>query len=83
MIPMKQKSSTQAFLALMQDAQNFKRTCHWRKTTIEIYSDYIDAEYRITDTIRSIPVNNADEWRMFASDDELVLVLTYYYEDEA
>lgn len=79
---MKQKSATQAILALMQDAQQLKRVRGWRKTTVEFYSDYIDAEYRITDTIRTIPEHLADEWRMFASDDELVLVLTYNYDPE-
>lgn len=79
---MKQKSATQAILALMQDAQQLKRVCGWRKTTVEIYSDYIDAEYRITDTIRAIPQNRADEWRMFASNDEICLVLTYNYDPE-
>lgn len=76
------KSSTQALLALMQDAQKIKRVHHWRKASVEFYSDYIDVEYRIYDTLRDIPDNNADEWRMFASDDALVLVLTYYYEEE-
>lgn len=79
---MEKKTSTQAVITLMQDAQRFKRVCHWRKTTVEFYSDYIDAEYRISDTVRSIPENNADEWRMFAINDEIVLVLTYYFEDE-
>lgn len=79
---MSTKTSTQAILALMQDAQKFKRVQEWRKTTVEFYSDYIDAEYRIRGTLRAIPDNNADEWRMFASDDELVLVLTYYCEEE-
>lgn len=79
---MKQKSSTQAVLALMQDAQQLKRVCGWRKTTVEFYSDYIDAEYRITDTVRAIPEHRADEWRMFASGDELCLVLTYNYDPE-
>lgn len=76
---MKQKSSTQAVLALMQDAQQLKRVCGWRKTTVEFYSDYIDAEYRITDTIRAIPEHHADEWRMYAQDNELYLVLTYCF----
>lgn len=76
------KNSTQAVLALMQDAQQLKRVREWRKTTVEFYSDYIDAEYRIRGTLRAIPDNKADEWRMFASDDELVLILTYYYEEE-
>lgn len=79
---MKQKTSTQAILTLMQDAQSFKRLYQWRKAAVEIYSDYIEAEYRTSDTIRAIPENKADEWRMFASSDELVLVFTYYYEDE-
>lgn len=79
---MKQKSSTQAVLALMQDAQQLKRVCGWRKTTVEFYSDYIDAESRITDTVRAIPEHRADEWRMYAHDNELYLVLTYYYEPE-
>lgn len=78
---MKHQSSTQAILAVMQDAQFFKKTCKYRKATIEIYSDYIDVEYRTSDTVRQIPENHADEWRIFASCDELVLVLTYYYED--
>jgi hypothetical protein len=79
---MKQKSSTEAILTLMQDAQQFKRVNQWRKAAVEIYSDYIDAEYRETGTIRAIPENNADEWRIFASGDEIVIVFTYYYEDE-
>lgn len=79
---MKQKSSTEAILALMQDAQQFKRVSHWRKAAVEIYSDYIDAEYRESGTIRAIPENHADEWRIFASGDEIVIVFTYYYEDE-
>lgn len=79
---MKQKSSTEAILALMQDAQQFKRVSKWRKAAVEIYSDYIDAEYRESGTIRAIPENHADEWRIFASGDEIVIVFTYYYEDE-
>ena len=79
---MKQKSSTEAILAMMQDAQQFKCVCKWRKAAVEIYSDYIDAEYRETGTIRAIPENHADEWRIFASGDEIVIVFTYYYEDE-
>lgn len=80
---MKYKNSTEAILALMQDAQQFKRVNQWRRAAVEIYSDYIDAEYRETGTIRTIPKNNADEWRIFASGDEIVIVFTYYYEDEA
>lgn len=79
---MAKKTSTQAVLALMQDAQKFKREHEWLKTTVEFYSDYIDAEYRIHGTIRAIPDNEADGWRIFAIDDYLVLVLTYYYEEE-
>ena len=82
-ISMKQKSSTEAILTMMQDAQQFKRVCQWRKAAVEIYSDYIDAEYRESGTVRAIPENHADEWRMFASCDEIVIVFTYYYEDEA
>ena len=79
---MKQKSSTEAILALMQDAQQFKRVCNWRKAAVEVYSDYIDAEYRESGTIRAIPQNHADKWRIFASGDEIVIVFTYFYEDE-
>lgn len=79
---MKQKSSTQAVLALMQDAQQLKRVCGWRKATVEFYSDYIDAEYRTTDTVRAIPQHRADEWRMFASGDELCIVFTYNYDPD-
>lgn len=79
---MKQKSSTQAILTMMQDAQSFKRVYHWRKAAVEVYSDYIEAEYRISGTIRAIPENKADEWRMFASDGDIVLVFTYNYDPE-
>lgn len=79
---MKQKSSTEAILALMQDAQQFKRVFHWRKAAVEMYSDYIETEYRESGTIRAIPENHADEWRIFASGDEIVIVFTYFYEDE-
>lgn len=79
---MKQKSSTEAILTMMQDAQQFKRVCQWRKAAVEVYSDYIDAEYRESGTIRAIPQNHADEWRIFASGDEIIIVFTYYYEDE-
>ena len=79
---MKQKSSTEAILAMMQDAQQFKRVYQWRKAAVEVYSDYIDAEYRESGTIRAIPQNHADKWRIFASGDEIVIVFTYYYEDE-
>lgn len=80
---MKYKKSTDAILAMMRDAQQLKRVCQWRKAAVEIYADYIDAEYRETGTIRAIPENHADEWRMFASGDEIVIVFTYYYEDES
>ena len=79
---MKQKSSTEAILAMMQDAQQFKRVCQWRKARVEVYSDYIEAEYRESGTIRAIPQNHADEWRIYASGDEIVIVFTYFYEDE-
>lgn len=79
---MKQKSSTQAILTVMQDAQFLKKTCKFRKATIEFNSDYIDVEYRTSDTVRQIPENHADEWRIFADDNELVLVFTYYYNPE-
>ena len=80
---MKQKSSTDAILVMMQDAQQFKRVCKWRKAAVEMYSDYIDAEYRESGTVRAIPENHADEWRMVASGDEVVIVFSDYYEDEA
>lgn len=48
---MKQKSSTEAILAMMQDAQQFKRVCNWRKAAVEVYSDYIDAEYQQRKTL--------------------------------
>ena len=80
-ISMKQKSSTDAILTMMQDAQQFKRVYQWRKASVEVYSDYIDAEYRESGTVRAIPENHADEWRMFASGDEIVFIFTYYYED--
>lgn len=76
------KSSTQAILAMVQDTQKIQRVHEWRKTTVEFYSDYVEVEYRIYSTLREIPDNNADEWRMFASDGALVLVLTYYLEEE-
>lgn len=79
---MKTKSSTQAVLALMMDAQRMKRIFKCGHSTVEFYSDYIDAEYRIHGTVREIPEHSADEWRMFASQDELVFVLTYYFEEE-
>lgn len=79
---MKQKKSTEAILTLMQDAQSFMRVYGWRKPTVKFYSDYMDVEYRVTDTIRAIPEHHADKWRMFASNDEIVFVLTYYYDDE-
>lgn len=76
---MKQKSSTQAILTVMLDAQFFRKTTKFRKASIEFFSGYIDVEYRTSDTVRQIPENHADEWRMFASGDELFLVFTYYY----
>lgn len=76
------KTSTQAILAFMQDAQQFKRVKEWQKPTVNFYSDYIDAEFRIRGTLRAIPDNNADEWRMYADCDELVLIFTYYHEEE-
>lgn len=76
---MKQQSSTQAILAVMQDAQFLKKTAKFRKATVEFFSDYIDVEYRTSDTVCQIPENHADEWRIFASCDELVLMFTYYY----
>ena len=79
---MKQKSSTQAIQSVMQDAQFLKKTAKFLKATIEFNSDYINVEYRTTDIVRQIPENHADEWRIFASCDELVLVLTYYYNPE-
>lgn len=79
---MKQKNSTEAILTLMQDAQSFKRVYGWKKPTVEFYSDYMEAEFRTTDTIRAIPGSHADEWRMFASNDEIVIVFTYYYDDD-
>lgn len=79
---MKQKSSTKAILTVMQDAQFLKKTTTFRKATIEFNSDYIDVEYRTNDTVRQIPENHADEWRIFASGDQIVIVFTYYYEDE-
>ena len=78
---MKQQSSIQAITALMQDAQNFKRTFHWRKTTVEVYSDYIETEYHITEAVRFNTESHANEWRMYACDNEIIFVLTYYYED--
>lgn len=79
---MNKKSSTQAVLALMQDEQKFRQVKEWPHATVKFYSDYIDAEYHIRGTIRDIPDNNADEWRMYASDDVLVLVFTYYHEED-
>lgn len=79
---MDKKSSTQAVLALMLDAQKFTRVQEWPHPIVKFYTDYIDAEYHIRDTLRNIPDNNADEWRMYASDDVLVLVFTYYHKED-
>lgn len=76
------KSSTQAILTLMQDAKKFKRISMFSKPSVEFYSDYIEAEYRTHNTIRSIPDNHADEWRFFASVEEIVFVFTYYYDPD-
>jgi hypothetical protein len=79
---MKQKSSTQAILTAMQDAQFFKKTTNFSKASIEFFSDYIDVEYHTSGTVRQIPENHADEWRIFASGDELVLMFTYNYDSD-
>ena len=79
---MNQKNSTEAILTLMQDAQSFKRVYGWKKTTVVLNSDCIETEFRTTGTIHAIPESHADEWRMFASNDEIVFVFTYYYDDE-
>ena len=79
---MKEKSSTQAILTVFQDIQFLEKTCKFRKATIELYSDYIEVVYRTTDTVRQIPDNHADEWRIYASDDKLILVFTYYTNPE-
>lgn len=81
-IVMATKSSTQAILAFMQDAQNLKRVLGVKEPTVEFYSDYIEAKFLNYGTLRDIPDFNADEWRMYAEDGALVLVLTYYYEEE-
>ena len=79
---MNKKDSTQAVHALMQDAQKFNRVQKWPHVIVKFYSDYIDAEYHIRGNLSDIPDNNADEWRLYASDDELVLVFTYYHEED-
>lgn len=79
---MKKVSLNQALLSLAEDIQVLKRVHGWRKPQIEICADFIDVRYRTGDTIRSIPVNHADEWRMFACNDDLYLVFTYYYEPD-
>lgn len=79
---MQTKSLTQAVLAHIKDAQMMKRIFKCGHASVEYYSDYIDAEYRIRGTLREIPEHSADEWRMFSSQDELVFVLTYYFEEE-
>ena len=79
---MKQQSSTKAIQTVIKDTQFLEKTRKFRKATIELNSDYIDVEYRTTDTVRQIPDNHADKWRIFASDNELVLVFTYYYDPE-
>lgn len=79
---MAEKSSTQAILAMMQDAQKIKRVQEWLNPTVGFYSDYLEAEYRIYGTLRDIPDNNADEWRIYADNGALVLVFTYYHEEE-
>ncbi len=79
---MKQKSSTEAILTLMQDAQQFKRVYQWPKAVVVFYSDSFEAEYRESGTLRDIPQHNADKLRIFADGDEIVIVFTYYYEDK-
>lgn len=79
---MKQQSLIKATLALLQDAQYYKLLFHWSKTTVEVYSDYIEAEYHITETLRSIPESHADEWRIYACNDEIIFILTYNYKDD-
>lgn len=74
------QSSTKALLALMLDAQKFKRVFGWRKPTVAFYDGYIDADFIITDTVRSIPEHHADEWRIYADGGDLHFVLTYYYD---
>ena len=76
---MKELSFNEVTSLLAYDAKKLKLVCGWRKATIEIYSDYIDVEYRTTDSVHRIPENSANEWRMYAIHDELVFVLTYYY----
>ena len=48
---MNKKDSTQAVLALMQDAQKFTRVQKWPHAIVKFYSDYIDAEYHIRGTL--------------------------------
>lgn len=79
---METKSSTQAILTLMQDTQHFKRISMFSRHSVELYSDYMEAEFRTRNTVRSIPDNHADEWRIFASNDEIVFVFTYYYDPD-
>lgn len=79
---MKRKSSTQAVLAFMQDAQQLKRVYGWCNPVVQFYSDYLDVEYRTYDIFRSIPEHHADEWRLFAYEGEIHFLLTYYYDPE-
>lgn len=79
---MKQESSTQALLALMQDAQQLKRIYGWCNPVVQFYSDYFEVRYRTSDIFRDIPEHHADEWRMFASSDELCIVFTYNYDPD-
>lgn len=79
---MEKQSLIKATLAVLQDAQYYKLLFHWDKTTVEIYSNYIEAEYHITKPLRSIPESHANKWRIYACNDEIILVLTYDYKDD-
>ena len=79
---MKKKSLSQALLSLTEDIEQLKRVCGWCRPVIEIYSDYVDVDFRTGDTVRSIPCHHADEWRVFASNDDLHFVFTYYYDSD-
>lgn len=81
-ISMKYKNSTEAILALMQDAQKFHEEEKFEKPLVSFESDHAIAGYEVPTILTHIPEHLGTNWRLYAVGGVLQFSINYYYEEE-
>lgn len=79
---MKYKNSTEAFLALMLDAQKFRKEEHFDGPTVIFESDHATAFYEYPTVLNHIPEHQGTNWRIYALNHVLRFSIDYYFEEE-